>query len=304
MRSILCPLDFSEPSREALRWAATLAQRTKARLTVLSVLDPLLVEAARLRLARDLVRETEPELREFAVAASSQDTARAIDARFAVQVGSAAEAILHAAVNERADLIVMGTRGLGGVRKWLLGSTTERVLRRAPAPVFAVPPSATDSVVSDRTTAPLALGPVLAATDFSDASTRAVGWGADLARDFASPLCIVHVVEPIAAAPRWQPYLADTEEARKIEAGAQLQTLATQFAGRVDADSLVERGSAAETIAAVADERRVSVIVMGLASSRGAAGSRPGSIAYRVLCLAKVPVLVVPPQAADDSHEP
>ena len=299
MRSILCPVDFSEPSREALRWAGMLARRMKARLTVLSAVEPLLAEAAQLQLGRDLVRETEPELREFAAATWSQKTAAALDARFAVQVGPAADAILRTAVTESADLIVIGTHGLGGVRKWLLGSTTERVLRRAHTPVFTVPPSASGMLRSDATTTPLALGPVLAATDFSDASRRAIGWAADLAREFASQLCLVHVVEAVAAAPRWQSYLAYADDARVVEAGPQLQTLAQQVASRVDVDSVVVRGHAADAIAGVADERRASMIVMGLAGRDSAAGSRPGSIAYRVLCLAKVPVLVVQPQAAD-----
>ena len=304
MRSILCPVDFSEPSRDALRWAGILARHMKARLTVLGVVEPLLAEAAQVRFGRDLVRETEPELRAFAAATWSQETAAALDARFAVQVGPVAEGILRTAVKESADLIVIGTHGLGGVRKWLLGSTTERVLRRARTPVFTVPPSATEIVLSDATTGPLAPGPVLAATDFSDASTRAVGWAADLAREFASPLCLIHVVEPVGAAPGWQSYLADTEHSRVVDAGARLQMLAQQFAGRMDADSLVVRGHAPETIAAVASERRASMIVMGLAGSGSATGSRPGSIAYRVVCLAKVPVLVVPPQAADESPHP
>jgi len=300
MRSILCPVDFSEPSRDALRSAGMLARRMKARLTVLTAVEPLLVEAAQLRFGRDLVRETEPELREFAAATWSQETARVLDARFAVQVGPAAEAILRTAVTESADLIVIGTHGLGGVRKWLLGSTAERVLRRTRTPVLTVPLAASDPVRADATTSPLARGPVLAATDFSDASRGAIGWAADLAREFASPLCLVHVVEPVAAAPRWQASLADGDDTRVVDAGARLQTLARPVAGQVDVTPLVVCGRTAEAIAAAADERRASLIVMGLAGSSGA-GSRPGSIAYRVVCLAKVPVLVVPPQASDDS---
>ena len=55
LRSLLCPVDFSEQSGHALRWAKTLARRTKGRLTVLSAVDPLLAEAARLRFSLDLV---------------------------------------------------------------------------------------------------------------------------------------------------------------------------------------------------------------------------------------------------------
>ena len=68
-RSILSPVDFSEHSRHALRWAGAFAARFQSRLTVISVVDPLLAEAARIRLGLDLAKaETEPALREFVAA--------------------------------------------------------------------------------------------------------------------------------------------------------------------------------------------------------------------------------------------
>jgi len=76
-RSILSPVDFSEQSRHALRWAAAFAARFGSRLTVVSVVDPLLAEAARVRLGQDLAtEETEPALREF-VASTWTSTTRA-----------------------------------------------------------------------------------------------------------------------------------------------------------------------------------------------------------------------------------
>jgi nucleotide-binding universal stress UspA family protein len=296
-RSILCPVDFSDQSRHALRWAAALARRTAGRLIVLSAVDPLLAEAARLRFGLDLAQaETLPALRELVAATWSDDAGRGTDVRFAVRVGDSADVILEAAAAERADLLVMGTHGLGGVRKWLLGSTTERVLRRTQTPVLAVPPAASEPIRLDDA-APVDLGPVLVATDFSDASARAVRWAADLAKELASALLLLHVVVPIAVAPQWQAYLEGTDQARVTDAGAQLDRLKTQFDGSVQCESLVECGRPADAIASIADRRGAGVIVMGLASRQGFLGARPGSIAYRVLCLAKVPVLIVPPGA-------
>lgn len=83
-------------------------------------------------------------------------------------------------------------------------------------------------------------------------------------------------------------------------AGVQLQRLTKQF-GSVKCESLLESGRPADSIASIAEQRRASVIVMGLASSQGPLGSRPGSIAYRVLCHANVPVLDVPPQTSAES---
>jgi nucleotide-binding universal stress UspA family protein len=66
LRSILCPVDFSDHSRRALSWGAALASRYRSRLTVLTAVEPLLAEAARVRLNLDLAKaETEPALREF-----------------------------------------------------------------------------------------------------------------------------------------------------------------------------------------------------------------------------------------------
>jgi Universal stress protein family len=66
VRSIPCPVDFSEQSRQALLWASAIAQYRGGEMTVLSVVEPLLAQAAGIRLGVDLAREeAEPALREF-----------------------------------------------------------------------------------------------------------------------------------------------------------------------------------------------------------------------------------------------
>lgn len=293
LRSILCPVDFSEQSRQALRWAAALARRRQSRLTIASGVEPLLAEAAKLRLGLDLARsETEPALRAFVAATWSGETAPA-DVHFDVATGNPADVILDAAARTSADLIVMGTHGLGGIRKWVLGSTTERVLRRTRTAVLAVPPPVTASA-SPLPDPAAASGPILIATDFSDTAGRALRWAADLARDGGNPLLVVHIIEPIVVASQWQAYVERPGDTRLAETRARLQELVKQHAGAVTSECLVEIGGPAETIASLSDRRGAGMIAMGLASSQGLLGARPGSIAYRVLGLAKVPVLVVP----------
>ena len=69
LQSILCPVDFSEHSRHALHWAGFFAARFQARLTMISAVDRLLAEAARIRLGQNLAKaETEPALREVLAA--------------------------------------------------------------------------------------------------------------------------------------------------------------------------------------------------------------------------------------------
>src|SRR5215467_2652578 len=129
LRTILCGVDFSSASRQALRVAAALARANGSRLIVLFADDPMLVAAA--KAAHD-------------IRGSAHSTAAALDrfiartvrplspkVRAMVTSGSAADELLKAARRQHADLVVIGTRGMGKVARLLLGSTADHVLRRA-----------------------------------------------------------------------------------------------------------------------------------------------------------------------------
>jgi nucleotide-binding universal stress UspA family protein len=205
----------------------------------------------------------------------------------------AALAILETARSEAADLIVMGTHGLGGFRKWLLGSTTERLLRRTDVPVLVVPPAGDDSAIS-RADGRLELSQVLAATDFSESSIAAVRTAVDLAAQFSARLVLVHVVEPLAVPPQWRPLPEDADETRVADARTRLEALADEYCGPLGYDVVVSVGRPADVISSLAQDRRAQLIVMGLNSDQGRFAARPGSIAYRVVSSATVPALVVP----------
>jgi nucleotide-binding universal stress UspA family protein len=289
-RSILSPVDFSEQSRHALRWAAALATRFGSRLTVVSVVDPLLAEAARVRLNQDLAKqETEPALREFAAATWASATPATTQIVFRTVVGDAAGSILETAEGEGADLVVMGTQGLGGFRKWLLGSTTERLLRRTKVPVLAIP-RADESETREADS----VSHILAATDFSDSSVAAAKMAAHWARALSARLTLTHIVEPVTVPPQWLRLVEESADTRIRSARAKLHALAEQICGSQKCDEVVALGRPADLIGSTAVDRRARLIVMGLAGEQGAFSPRPGSIAYRVLSSTTVPVLVVP----------
>jgi len=140
LRSILCGVDLSTVSRQALRVAFDLARAHRSRLTVLFSDDSTLVAAA--KAARDPRGG-----RASATAALTQFISRCLrskrlprDILAVVTAGTPADEILKAARREHAALIVLGTHGSGNVARMLLGSTAGRVLRRARVPVLAVPP--------------------------------------------------------------------------------------------------------------------------------------------------------------------
>ena len=293
-RSILSPVDFSEHSRHALRWAGAFATRFQSRLTVISVVDPLLAEAARIRLGQDLARaETESALREFVAATWSDGAHPPAPTVVKTTVGESAAAILEIARADAADLIVMGTQGLGGFRKWLLGSTTERLLRRTHVPVLAVPSPSNDSD-GELQQRGVEISRILAAIDFSESSVAAARAAVELSRQWSAPLTLVHVVAPLKVPAQWQPLVQESQEGRLASARTALTTLAGQLCGTRGCEDLVILGNPAEMIGSVARDRGTQLIVMGLASEQGVLAPRPGSIAYRVLCSSTVPVLVVP----------
>jgi len=146
VKSILVPVDYSEPSADVLRYAAEIAQRTGATLTVLHVWEcmphapPDLMVKGRDGKARklgDVIKDNaERDMTQFLERVTlPQDVA--IERR--VESGEAARCILSQLTSGKYDLIVMGTHGRGGVEHLMLGSVAEKVTRSSPVPVITVP---------------------------------------------------------------------------------------------------------------------------------------------------------------------
>lgn len=189
VRRILCPLDFSEPSAHALAQAVQLARWYGARLTVLHV-RPTVVPHPDIspegHMAPWLVAELETlRLRVSAACAEAATAGVQVDAMAAA--GDPVHEILSHANALAADLIVLGTHGLSGFRHLVLGSVTEKVLRRATCPVLTVPPRAS-AALSQFTR-------ILCAVDFSDCSQQAVTFAATLAQRAGATLSLLHVIE-------------------------------------------------------------------------------------------------------------
>jgi len=138
---IIVPTDFSSCSEEAWRLAQRLAGMSGAELVLTHVLSeaPLFREGP---FIMPKVREVFAAARTFADAALEEWVAKAraegLSARAALRSGVAYQEIVSLAGDERADLIVIGTHGRGGVDRALLGSVADRVIRLAPCPVLAV----------------------------------------------------------------------------------------------------------------------------------------------------------------------
>lgn len=291
--TILCPVDFSDSSRMALGLAGAIAHRFAGRLTVLHVNDPLLVAAAATR-HLNLAEEAETELREMMAVTLGPTDTWSTAPTIVVTTGKPESQILKVAKDERADLVVMGTRGLTGYRKAFFGSTTERVLRHTELPVLAVPLEMESGLPAP---APQAFrGPVLAAVDFSEASTRSVRLAVGLAEAFGVQVLLAHIAAELSVPPRWQERGVAAPETDSAGVRRRLEDLAGVRPTAVPIETTVASGAPAEEIARLASGRHAGLIVMGLHGAGGLLAPAIGSTAYRVLSLAPVPVLAIPGQ--------
>ncbi len=294
-RSVLCPVDFSEHSRRALRYAEAVAWHGKAVLRVLYVNDPLLIAAAAAsRHDRGLAKQSKRELEQFVTATLAPASRAHLRVKVLVSTGNPADEILDAADDGRTDLIVLGTLGITGTVRLVLGSTTLSVLQRTAVPVLAVPAGVTPPT---KNLARLWPGErILAAVELDDHAGTDVMGAVRIAEWFGSSLLLVHAVDGIAA-PSW--LRADLSAHNRIRVAAaklQLDVLAAQCRKRVATDARIVCGRIADEIAAVAATQRAGLLITALRERRGWFGARRGSISYHVLSHAVVPVLACPPQ--------
>jgi len=140
--SVVCPIDFSECSANALRWAAWLAQTSGKPLRLLhavhvdtpSYLTPERREQI-LEEWNEVRRHAEAHLKEW----SRQYLPEGVEVHYEVSDAPPVEAIIAAAHRANA-WVVMGTHGRTGWRQVWLGSVTTRTIEQAKVPVLAIPP--------------------------------------------------------------------------------------------------------------------------------------------------------------------
>lgn len=140
IKEILVPIDFSDCSEKALRYAIALAKEHKANLTLLHVVfTPVPIgEDPGLEYLRTADDQRKAAQRNLSTLAAAEVHGAEIIARSLVRTGSPTNEILGMAATIPADIIVISTHGHTGLKHALLGSITEHVVRRAPCPVLVV----------------------------------------------------------------------------------------------------------------------------------------------------------------------
>lgn len=291
---ILCPVDLSDFSRNALDYAIGIARWYGAQITALHVVPSVSVPMppAGEGLYPPLIYSPE-DLQQFRSeldAFAGEPGVPALETQ--VVQGSVIGEIVRFATELPADLVVMGTHGRSGFERLMLGSVTEKTLRKAPCPVLTVPARA--PVVApvnglfDR---------VLCAVDFSPASLRALALAQSVAGEAGAALCVMHVLEPVsvfepvvAGAPG---LIASSAELQR-EARHRIEELITDDARAfTDVAETVVAGKPYKEILRAAEEQHTDLIVIG---AHGGLHGLPafGSTTNHVVRTARCAVLTVP----------
>jgi len=139
-RKILVPVDFSEHSEKAVEMARELARAFDAKLLLLHCyqVNPGAVSPYGIVLPEGFDREVREAAARRLEEWRDKAGADGVDAEARLSSTFPSMGIADMATEEKADLIVMGTRGLSGLKHVLLGSVAERTLRTAPCPVLTV----------------------------------------------------------------------------------------------------------------------------------------------------------------------
>jgi nucleotide-binding universal stress UspA family protein len=276
MKRLLSPTDLSEVSRHALVHAAALARVHGSRLRVLYVADAF--PGGR------TVADAKADLDRFLAGAALP----AADVDAVVVTGDPKQEILAASAASETDCIVMGTHGRGGFERFVIGSVTEHVLRKARVPVLAVPPG-------DHRPAPDGtFRTVVCGLDLGASSPRALAYASQWAAANAQLHLVHSITWPFGSGPGALPpeiealrasLVADaTEQIRKASAGVRAGL-------RVEA--YVSADTPYEGILRRARETSADLIVVGLHSHATGDLALLGSTTRRVLHDAPCPVLTV-----------
>lgn len=288
---ILVATDLSDPARHALREAGLRAQQRRCKLVVLHVaLNPMAIHPVFPQLSqRDVDDEIRlgRELTDYVISQVAEIIDSSIEVQSVVEFGVPYAAIVRAAEDLDAQLIVVGSRGSTGLGRLLLGGVAERVVRYAHGPVLVVRPTARS-------------GTVLAATDLSDPSLPAVEAAARASREQNLKLTLIHVVElpaqlmsgfsplgPVPAVPDGEA-IAEVKEAAKVL----LRDLLVRFGVEGNVEVMTHHRAAA-AIVAKADEIGAELVVVGTHGRTGLARMTLGSIAEQVVGRAHCSVLAV-----------
>ena len=297
IKTIVCTTDFSDFSNRAIPFGVALAKEFGAKLYLCHVIDlssvamygegfsdPLMLESKITDYAQqhlnDLIGDTDIEWESL------------------TSVGHTADEIAIIAKEKGADLVVSATHGRSGLKRLILGSVTERLMRTLPCPMYIV--RALEREPAAPVMAEMKLGRILVGCDFSADSDLAVQYGLSLAQEFQTELYLAHVLEPSVYKDMLAYSAGKAEIARKglrEELTQKLGDMLTEEAKQwCTPKTVLLAGQPSDELTKYALVNEVDLIVLGIRGHSVMESLLVGSTTDRVVRQAPCPVLSVRPK--------
>lgn len=297
IKTIVCTTDFSDFSNRAVPFGVALAKEFGAKLYLCHVIDlssvamygegfsdPLMLESKITDYAHahlnDLIGDTD------------------IDWESLTSVGHTADEIALIAKEKGADLVVSATHGRSGLKRLILGSVTERLMRTLPCPMYIVRSLARDPAAPAM--AEMKLKSILVGCDFSADSDLAMQYGLSLAQEFQTKLHLVHVLEPSIYKDMLAHPSVKTDPDRKglrEELTRKLNDMVSEEAKQwCTPETVLLAGQPSDELTKYALVNEVDLIVLGVRGHSVMETLLVGSTTDRVVRQAPCPVLSVRPK--------
>ena len=277
---ILCPTDFSEPATLALYYGKHLADCFNGSLVVLyadSFSPPPYFTSGQVEdLAKEIGR-FKGAAHEYLTHYVSEHIGGSSKVEMVVAENQTVPAILLAAKEKKADMIVMGTHGRSGINRLILGSVTEKVLHETDRPVLTVREKKGAAELSR-----VSVQQVLCPINFTKVALKALEHATAISKCFEAELLVLHVIES---------HSTDIKETD--EHGRLCAWIPDDIRSRCNLKEIVRRGDAAEQITEVASSAGCDIIVLGAQHKRFHDTTVIGTTTIRVARHAPCPVLTV-----------
>ena len=282
IKTIMAPVDFSEPSKKAVNYGLSLAVEFEARLVLAHItpFDERSYEAAKARLLQLMPAEYGDRL----------------NYEIIVKAGDVRQELSGIIEDKTVDLVVMGSRGRSYFERLLLGSVTERMLRQVHVPVLTV--SHLDPEKEIHRPGVVPLHRILYATDLADGTEPGLQFSVRLAHGLDAHLTVLHVVQALDSAFQGietAAYLPDYAADLQAGAAERLNRLVALVSdGSVPISTILASGVPYQTINRIAEQNNDDLIVINLQGKGRIERALLGTTAERVVRTAAVPVLSLP----------
>lgn len=273
LRKILFATDFSPCSEAVFPYVCSVARKYDATLHIVHVISPevLSIDPPLLLQARDIAERQMLEM-------STSEQLEGVRHSEVVAEGDVTEAINKTVYGAKIDLVLVGTHGRTGIRKLVLGSVAEDVVRSATCPVLTLGPKVAADARREAK-----FNHILYATELKPENPQALNYALSLASDHSAALTIFHAI-PIAP-------VVDAETATAIIRRKLMEMVHTDLNGPLP-EAVVEIGAPADLIVNAAAMRHADLIVLG-AHRPAILSTHLMDTAYKVIVGAPCPVLTV-----------